>query len=850
MVRTTFRGSLVIVLTSLWAVSDPVDADEMFLGGTGLGVRQPFGMVVVTPCMANIPRGGGLFLQSLEFTADYGQAYGITWDRLRVLDVSSGAAEDLGRFEYGKGYQWTFSLDEDESWEPFASPDLDGVNTYSYHVNGVLTFSDSSFEVVQEEDVILIGSMPIPFVETVIHDQILTYPPEGPAELTVRLLITLMEDGAIILELTDFEGDGHADYSGQIVVGTPGSATASLLVHPIRGLSLSPTGVIHALGAATSEPAGAPTLYTVEPDTDETGQPILVLTPLASLDTREIWAIEFADDGTLYGAGESLHTIDVETGTTTLLGPTGAGVIVDLDSAVDGTLFGIGRTDDGQSDLYELDLQTGQAYLITPMDGESVWGLGVLPFNLRDLNRDGLVDDQDLAFYDAEFTGSLTQPVIPPGNGTPSVPDVLTVPLVGSLDFAMLDDSDASRYDMDALDAEFPGIVVTGPQLDPADSCAQLYLAHTEDQLYVRIEVLDDHVGVSDWMEMYLNSNNSDLPITEGDPFGFQAISDGTGQATSVWDIGGLPTLRGKGIAFLVEKEPTQMVTGGTYGFDIAVNEVDDDDDGQGETTRYFLFSEDDSGTQNEQLWGDIFLSPGGPGGRAFAPSPAHQATGVDADPILSWTGGSDAITHNVYLGSDPAHLVFQGNQTETTFDPGTLSQGWTYTWRIDEVNDNGIRTGALWLFTTLPSPADLDRDGDVDIHDFRILVQDPLGDIDGNSVIDHADFLVLYEAMGSMIGEPGYSALVDFDSDGEITEADYLTWYCLYQTDQQVFLDAGDPDGDGDVDLHDYSAWLDCVSGPGTPVSDTCFLADLDADGDADADLIDFGLLTIVFRD
>ncbi len=55
-----------------------------------------------------------------------------------------------------------------------------------------------------------------------------------------------------------------------------------------------------------------------------------------------------------------------------------------------------------------------------------------------------------------------------------------------------------------------------------------------------------------------------------------------------------------------------------------------------------------------------------------------------------------------------------------------------------------------------------------------------------------------------------------------------------------------GDSDGDGDVDLFDYAAYPDCVSGPGVPSAPGCEIFDFDADGDVD--LPDFGGLLLAF--
>jgi hypothetical protein len=92
-----------------------------------------------------------------------------------------------------------------------------------------------------------------------------------------------------------------------------------------------------------------------------------------------------------------------------------------------------------------------------------------------------------------------------------------------------------------------------------------------------------------------------------------------------------------------------------------------------------------------------------GPPGQATNPSPADLATGVSITADLSWTAGSGATSHDVYFGTDstPDAGEFQGNQSGTTYDPGTLSLNTTYYWRIDEVNGSGTTTGTVWSFTT-----------------------------------------------------------------------------------------------------------------------------------------------------
>jgi hypothetical protein len=95
-----------------------------------------------------------------------------------------------------------------------------------------------------------------------------------------------------------------------------------------------------------------------------------------------------------------------------------------------------------------------------------------------------------------------------------------------------------------------------------------------------------------------------------------------------------------------------------------------------------------------------VELPPPPPPGQASNPNPADGATGVGRNTDLSWTAGSNAVSHNVYFGTTGPG-TFRGNQTATTFDPGTMDTYTTYYWRIDEVNPGGTTTGTVWSFRT-----------------------------------------------------------------------------------------------------------------------------------------------------
>ena len=99
----------------------------------------------------------------------------------------------------------------------------------------------------------------------------------------------------------------------------------------------------------------------------------------------------------------------------------------------------------------------------------------------------------------------------------------------------------------------------------------------------------------------------------------------------------------------------------------------------------------------------------------AYSPRPVLGAKDVSHTPELRWTAGIKAKQHDVYFGEDadavaaatPATAgIYRGQQAldQTTFDPGELEWGKTYSWRVDEINPAEAGSpwqGAVWSFTT-----------------------------------------------------------------------------------------------------------------------------------------------------
>ena len=116
-------------------------------------------------------------------------------------------------------------------------------------------------------------------------------------------------------------------------------------------------------------------------------------------------------------------------------------------------------------------------------------------------------------------------------------------------------------------------------------------------------------------------------------------------------------------------------------------------------------------------------LSPSGqpspPPNKASHPNPADGAIDVNRDVTLDWTPGLNAVSHDVYLGTDRDAVanadtanttgIYRGRQSVTSFTP-PQGLGWSsrsYYWRIDEVDSEGNKTtGDVWTFTaTIPPP-------------------------------------------------------------------------------------------------------------------------------------------------
>jgi hypothetical protein len=99
---------------------------------------------------------------------------------------------------------------------------------------------------------------------------------------------------------------------------------------------------------------------------------------------------------------------------------------------------------------------------------------------------------------------------------------------------------------------------------------------------------------------------------------------------------------------------------------------------------------------------------------KASSPNPPNGGVDIKQTPILKWGAGDNALSHQVYFGTDEeavrnsttASPEYKGTRDlgAESYDPGQLEWDTTYYWRVDETNDLNPESpwiGNLWSFTT-----------------------------------------------------------------------------------------------------------------------------------------------------
>jgi hypothetical protein len=248
-------------------------------------------------------------------------------------------------------------------------------------------------------------------------------------------------------------------------------------------------------------------------------------------------------------------------------------------------------------------------------------------------------------------------------------------------------------------------------------------------------------------------------------------------------------------------------------------------------TTYYWRIDEvNAAATTTGTVWS--FTTIVGAPAQATNPSPVNSATNISITADLSWTAGSGATSHDVYFGTTSPGS-FQGNQTATTFDTGTMSNDTTYYWRIDEVNAADTTTGNVWSFTTIvaapgqatsPSPADSAANVAVDAdlswtagsgaatHDVYFGTSSP-GSYQGNQAATTFD-------TGAMVNDTTYYWRIDEVNVGGTTTGSVWSFTTIVAAPGQA-ASPGPADSATDVDVDADLSW---TAGSGAASHDVYF--------------------------
>ncbi len=189
------------------------------------------------------------------------------------------------------------------------------------------------------------------------------------------------------------------------------------------------------------------------------------------------------------------------------------------------------------------------------------------------------------------------------------------------------------------------------------------------------------------------------------------------------------------------------------------------------------------------------------------------------------------ATRYDVYFGTDdpPTTTICAGIMTPDC-DPGPLEPETTYYWQVFADGPTASTMGPVWSFTTGP-----DCNGNT-VPDSVDLDEGTSQDCNGNLIPDECD-------IADCAGDP---ACDDCNGNGSPDGCDISSGISLDCHGNGIPDSCelpGDDDGDGDVDLIDFVACVECMTAPcaESPCSaprytdPCCAIPDLDHDGDVD---------------
>jgi hypothetical protein len=126
-------------------------------------------------------------------------------------------------------------------------------------------------------------------------------------------------------------------------------------------------------------------------------------------------------------------------------------------------------------------------------------------------------------------------------------------------------------------------------------------------------------------------------------------------------------------------------------------------------TTYYWRIDEVNTvGTTKGDVWSFTTET-----GKPFNPQPTNGQTNISLTPVLSWSPGSMATSHDIYFGKDyfvisnanTGYAEYMGRQDVNSWQADCDANDAVYYWRIDEISGSTITKGDVWCFQTVHYP-------------------------------------------------------------------------------------------------------------------------------------------------
>lgn len=323
-----------------------------------------------------ITNGDAMYFRSLDVGADGKAVYGVSWDELYLIGPQSGDYELLGKLRAPNTFRAWFN--RSSVYEDVA---LSGPTTVDWVLRATLESPDAgSPGFVAEIDergtkVITASSGSVGFTNLLYWD----FPLESGVLVVLQInwgwsptfsplaFININANAEIPLG-TEFSLYALGMFGAESDAFDVGADDASL---PLAGISLAPDGRLIGLSDGDWDVHGGSGLYELFVESNG-----VLATHLSQPEVR-LTSIEFLDDGTLIGAGDSLYEIDLLTGDAIEIGTTGIDPIADLDAAPDGELYGVTLPSESDSQLIVLTPDAAPQAPVTLQPPGRHWGLAV-----------------------------------------------------------------------------------------------------------------------------------------------------------------------------------------------------------------------------------------------------------------------------------------------------------------------------------------------------------------------------------------------------------------------------------------------------------------------------------------